>query len=163
MTHVYTHKIDALIKSNKVYRFNRELLDEKDDYRSRQIKHILQEEQDYVPHVIVQKNRMTRHINVLRSSQYNKRWQDLKDRQKINRIDKYIKENKIGLEQKDIDRLKDYLSKKILLTKHVKYDRYKGLITDIIVINNTDDIYVLEDLTTNKKKARKKRVVKNKQ
>lgn len=160
MTHIYTQKIDELIKSNKVYRFNNELLDVIDPYRIKQINHILQEENNYVSHTEKQENKIKNHINVLRSSQYNKRWQDLKDTQKINRIDKYIKENKIGIEQKDIDRLKDYLSKKILLTKYIKYNRYKGLITDITIISNTDGVYVLEDLTIKKQRSRKKRVVK---
>ena len=156
MAHVYTQKIDELIKSNKVYRFNNELLDTTDDYRIKQIKHILQEEQEYVSHTEIQENKMKKHINVLRESRYNKRWQDLKEPLKINRIDKYIKDNKISLEQKDIDRLKDYLTKKLLLTKYVKYDRYKGFIKDITVITKTDNVYELKDLTKKKRVVRKK-------
>ena len=156
MAHVYTQRIDELIKSNKVYRFNNELLDTTDDYRIKQIKHILQEEQEYVSHTEIQENKMKKHINVLRESRYNKRWQDLKDPLKINRIDKYIKDNKITLAQKDIDRLKDYLTKKLLLTKYVKYDRYKGIIKDITVITKTDNVYELKDLTKKKRGVRKK-------
>jgi hypothetical protein len=159
MSHVYTHTIDDVVKGNKVHRFNGELLDEKDDYRSRQLKHILHDLQDYVPHAIVQENKMKNHINVLRSSRYNKRWQDLQEPQKINRIEKYIKENKIGLSIEDINRLKEYLIKNILLTKHIKYDRYIGVIKDITVINNINDTYILEDLTSIKKRVQKKKIV----
>ena len=156
MDHIYTQKIDEVIKSNKVYRFNKELLDTKDVYRIKQINHILQEIQEYVSHTEIQEIKMKKHINVLRESCYNKRWQDLKEEQKLNRLDKYITDNNIILEQKDIIRLKEYLTEKKLLPKHIKYDRYKGLIKDITVITKTDNVYELTDLTKKNRVVRKK-------
>ena len=156
MAHVYTQKIDELIKSNKVYRFNNEILDTKDEHRIKQIKHILQEEHVYESHTEIQENKMKKHIDVLRESGYNKRWQDLKEPQKLNRLEKYIKDNNITLEYEDIERLKEYLTKKTLLTKHIKYDRYKGFIKDLTVITKTDNVFELKDLTKKKRTVRKK-------
>lgn len=159
MSHVYIQRIDELIKSNKVYRFNQELLDTKDENRIKHIKHILNQQEEYVNPVKLSENKIKDHIDVLRNSQYNKRWQDLKDSQKINRIDKYIKDNNINLEQKDIDRLKDYINKKTLKTSNIDYNRYNGTILNITIIKAVDGIYELEDITQKKQVVRKKQVV----
>lgn len=163
MTHVYIQRIDELIKSNKLYRFNHELLDVQDKTRIKNIKYILQQQEEYINPVKLSENKIKDHINILRNSQYNKRWQDLKDSQKINRLDKYIKDNNINLEQKYIDILKESINKKTLKSNNIKYDRYGGFITDITIIKNVDGIYELEDMTEKKHVVRKKEVVKKKQ
>ena len=160
MAHNYMNKIDDMIKSNKLYRFNNELTDTKDDIRIKQIKNIIQQYEENINLIKTNDTKIKEHIDVLRNSQYNKRWQDLKEEQKINRIEKYINDNNINLEQKDIDRLKEYSINKILKSNNVIYNRYNGFITDITIIKKVNDIYELDEKSEEKKKQRKKQVVK---
>lgn len=155
MTYIYTQKVDELIKSNISYRFENELNDTKDDDRIKQINKILQKQNDYISPEKMMENKMQKHIDVLRKVQYNKRWQDLNNIQKINRVDKYITDNNIKLDDKDILRLKRYIEEKKIYTRDIKYDKCKGIILDITIISNTNDVYTLKDIT--QKKVRNKR------
>lgn len=158
MTHIYTNKIDELVKSNKIYRFNHELKDTTDVKRNENIKCILNKHETHVTPVKLNEIKMKEHISILKNLQYKKRWQDLKIPQKIDRIDKYIKDNNITIDQKDIDRLKEYVDTKLLKSDNIEYDTQNGCILNINIIKKLDNTYTLDDIS----KKKPKRVVKKK-
>ena len=142
MSHVYHQQIDNLIKSNKLFRFDAELkdLDNNENNRDRidLLNQIITHEQSIKNPQQLQEETFKHHIQILKESQYQKRWQFLNEEQRLNRLDDYITRTYITNE-KIISELKKRIKDTSLKSKHVLYNQLKGIIDDITILEIDDN------------------------
>lgn len=168
MTHVFHHQIDTIIKSNKMYRFEAELNDTENEERKELLKRLVDESNAQKNKKQISEETIKKHIQMLKDSQYQKKWQFLNAIQKESRINEYL--TSIGLIDENIkQRLLRYLKMGVLKTKHIEYDVMKGSIENITILKSAGDGVFTLDSLINEKEVRgdsdvetvvKKRVVK---
>jgi hypothetical protein len=143
MTHAFHHQFDSLIKANKLYRLETELLDLKSNNNEKKIERI-ELLQDLIDQINARKDTqqikeelIKNHIQLLKDSQYQKKWQFLNNIQKDDRIGEYIQ--RLNITDAIIcSRLKKYVGSGVLKTKNITYNVPKGII-DCIDILTVDD------------------------
>lgn len=138
MTHVNYNQIDKTVKSNKVYRFTSELSSyENNDNNSPQdlerienlntIIEVLNSQKDKKQ---ISDEKMQAHFEILKNSQYQKKWQFLTLTQRLNRLQEFIERTEIT-DTEHIEKLKRGVNQNILRTKDIKYNLVKGCIEEI--------------------------------
>lgn len=164
MSHVYYQEIDDLIKANKMYRFESELkkLEESKDNNKERIdmlNKIIEQEKSIKSQKQIKEDNFNHHIQILKNSQYQKKWQYLNDGQKLNRLDEFITRNNIT-DEKIISKLKKRVNSTSFKTKHISYNQLKGIIDDIPILSNDSDKSVDDEKIADRKKKRVRRIVK---
>lgn len=139
MTNEFYYEIDSIIKTNKLHRFNAELVDltlhatdtknKKEKERKETLQKLIDDTNAHKNKNQIKKDIMKNHIEVLKSSQYQKKWQFLNETQKENRIDELAQ--RLILNPEIVTRLKKYITTGTIKTKNIEYDVPKGIITAI--------------------------------
>lgn len=164
MTHVNYNMIDRTVKANKLYRFTSELdeLDKNEDNDKERIKTL----QTIIDTLNAQKNnkqisdeKMQAHFEILKNSQYQKKWQFLTLTQKLNRLQDFIDRNDIT-DEIYIAKLKYGVNENMLRGKEIKYDIVKCCI-ESITTNTALDTVCNIDATDDDSKKKDTSVSKN--
>lgn len=136
MAHVYHQQIDNTIKENKLYRFNEELVETIDNQRIKMLNEIIQLLSSFKNTQQINEEKLHEHLRILKEEQYKKKWQFLNKDQRINRLEDFIAKNNFN----------DSISKKLIelfengtiVSKHIKYDHAKSIITDVSLLKLVD-------------------------
>lgn len=144
MTHAFHNQFDILIKTNKLYRLETELLDLKRNNNEEKIERIelLQKLIDQInarkDSQQIKEELIKNHLQVLKNSQYQKKWHTLNNLQKDDRIDEFVQ--RLNITDAIIaTRLKKYVALGLLKTKNVTYNMPKGIIESINILTVDDD------------------------
>jgi len=150
MTHINYSHIDRTVKANKLYRFTNELNEqinenepEQDGDRIADLTVIINELNLQKDKKQISDEKMQAHFEILKNSQYQKRWQSLSTAQRLNRLEEFIERNQIE-DDVYINKLKRGVNESILRTKDVKYSMIKGCIEEI----NTSELDKLTSIST---------------
>lgn len=157
MTHIYSESLDEIVKANKIYRIDAELSDTLNDSsieRKDLLRQLLTHIQSIKSSRQINEEKIQQHINILKHSQYQKKWQFLTSEQKYNRLQEFINRKNIT-DCNIMLKLKECIDKSIIKTKHIKYNIINALIDDILILkmNECNSYYIEEIIQTNNKKS----------
>jgi hypothetical protein len=119
--------VSKIIKANKKYCIENELSECIDEERVLQLKmlmKIIDEHKDEKEIVSAQRNA---HFEMLKNSQYNKKWHTLNKIQQLNRFEEYAKRNNIT-DIIYIDKVKQAINEKQIKAAYIVYDTTNGKI-----------------------------------
>ena len=139
MTADYYYQIDRNIKANKLYRFEAELKESKDEARIETLNKLIKELHEHKDNKQIKDDKMKAHFNLLKTTPYQKKWQFLNVEQKLNRLDEFVERN--GLDEKqnqNISKIRESINDGSLANKCITYDKIKCQIekVDTLVENN---------------------------
>jgi hypothetical protein len=153
-------QIDQMIKSNHIYRLEQELACTVDDATRERLAMQLAREHGTKTQKEKNDNAMRKHLEVLKDSQYKKRWVMLDMSQRVNRITEYM--DRIGLDAGMREQVLacDWVG---LDAKQVKYDHIKGTVIELAVLKkDPEGVYVVARVDDVPKVVRKTKVTRNK-
>lgn len=138
MTHNYHHQIDRIVKANKIYRFESELEECEDTERIKTLTQLVNQYNAHKDEKQIKEDKLKAHLQLLKDSQYQKKWQFLNQKQKLNRIDEFIERRGVT-DEKIIKLIREAVTTGALKTKDVDYDVIKSQIQDLTVLAIDDE------------------------
>jgi hypothetical protein len=126
----YYYQIDRVVKANKLYRFESEVNETKDEARKQILNKLIKELQDHKDSKQIKDDKMKAHLNLLKISQYQKKWQFLNVDQRLNRLDEFF-ERKGFIDETLKQQLRNSIKNGEIPTKCIKYDKIKYQIESI--------------------------------
>lgn len=127
----YFDKIDSIVKSNKLFHYENELNNTDDKSRKMILTNIIDELKSHKEFKQIAKDKITEHLNILKNSQFQKKWQFLTVEQRLIKFNEYVKTKSIS-DIYFIEKTKEDIKNKKLATKNVKYDNVNAQIDDIV-------------------------------
>lgn len=139
MAHNHHIVIDHLVRSNLLYRSIAEEIETGDPERKKMLQKIIDQTSSYKNQKQIKTEKLQAHFDVLKMSQYQKKWQFLSIQQRLNRLESYVTKNHIDDSEKL--RLMEMIESGELKTKNVVYDMIKCTIEsiDLQTIKNKDE------------------------
>lgn len=131
MTHLYYNKINNIIKKNKLHRFWSEIMECTDTERLTQLKKIYEQINNQRDQNEINEDKKNAHFEILKNSQYQKKWYLLNVTQKLNRFEDYISRNKIT-DVAYIDKMKTYINDNTIKQSDITYSTEIGQIQTFI-------------------------------
>jgi hypothetical protein len=130
MTSNYHYEIDRIIKANKLHRFESEIKESTDETRTTILNNLLKQYQDHRDNKQIKEDTLQSHFNMLKMSQFQKKWQFLNPEQRLDRFDEFVKRENI-IDMNLIDPIRGSIENGTLQTKHVTYNVLKCYIEKI--------------------------------
>jgi hypothetical protein len=130
MSYINYNQIDKTVKANKLYRFRSELDECEDQERIGNLNIIINTLNSQKDKKQISDEKMQAHFEILKNSQYQKKWQFLSLAQRLNRLQEYIERTEID-DDEYIERLKQGVNENVLRTKDIKFNIIKGCIEEI--------------------------------
>lgn len=161
MAHIYHQQIDNSIKENKLYRLNEELMETTDNHRIKLLNEIIHSLSSFKNTHQINEEKLQEHRRILKEEQYKKKWQFLNKDQRLNRLDEFITRNNITDEIKK--QLLELFEKGTIMSKHIKYDHTKSIITEITQLKDIDGILQFAEAKETKSKETKLKETKSKE
>ena len=134
----FNYRVNNIIKANKLFHIEQELLDCVDTERKTQLQYVLEQINNIKDKKELVTEKCNAHFELLKNSQYFKKWHTLNTTQQMNRFDEFIERSKIT-DNQYIEKIKQIINVKQLKTANLVYDSTTGKIINFV------GVYVLND------------------
>jgi hypothetical protein len=145
MTENYPAMINKLVNSNKIHRFQDELVNTTNIKRQDELRKIIEYLELYKTDDEKNEDELINHLKKLKNDKerYNKRWFSLSIEEKTNRIEKYFRDNNINNDSV-LEELKEMVNDKIFKTSYIIYDKNEICIKEINILkeNENKELYI---------------------